>query len=110
MKNLLTETIETLKNHDKTPTDVLWLGSKEAHFNWEIFRQLADESYDDGYGCAEVAENLCVVGDNWWLERHEYDGREWWEYKELPIKPLEEAVPIKLISAYAGELKFIKIT
>ena len=30
----------------------------------------------------EVAEDLVVVGDNWWIERHEYDGNEWWEYKE----------------------------
>lgn len=24
-----------------------------------------------------------------WLERHEYDGSEWWEYKTMPTEPFE---------------------
>lgn len=31
--------------------------------------------------------SLKIVGDNWWLERHEYDGAEWFEFKTLPQKP-----------------------
>ena len=31
-----------------------------------------------------MAEDLVVVGDNWWIERRDYDGSEWWEYKEKP--------------------------
>jgi hypothetical protein len=30
---------------------------------------------------------LEIVGDDWWLERHEYDGAEWWEYKTKPSMP-----------------------
>ena len=28
-----------------------------------------------------------AVGDNWWLERAEYDGSEWWEFKTIPKEP-----------------------
>ena len=54
-----------------------------------MFRQLS------GY---QVADDLVVVGDSWWLERHEYDGSEWWEYKEKP-KLISE---IKEVSHLAG--------
>lgn len=30
------------------------------------------------------------MGDDWWLERHEYDGSEWFELKELPDKPKQK--------------------
>jgi len=30
--------------------------------------------------------SLTVAGDDWWLERHGYDGSEWWEFKTLPKK------------------------
>jgi hypothetical protein len=29
---------------------------------------------------------IIVVGKDWWLERHEYDGSEWWEFKTMPDK------------------------
>lgn len=46
----------------------------------------------------DVLEDFVVVGDNWWIERHEYDGNEWWEYKEKP-KQISE---IKEVSHLAG--------
>ena len=49
----------------------------------------------NGFGGAEVNENLFVVGADWWLERHEYDGSEWWEFKTLPTKPPLERAPEK---------------
>lgn len=32
-------------------------------------------------------DGLTLVGEDFWLERKEYDGQEWWEYKTTPIKP-----------------------
>lgn len=32
----------------------------------------------------EVAHDLKIVGDDWWLERSEYDGAERWNFKTLP--------------------------
>lgn len=85
--NLKTETIKILKKYNKLPSDIKWVGCRSFKIPINKFWKLADRMYDAGYGHAEVAEDLLVVGDNWWLERHEYDGSEWWEYKELPQVP-----------------------
>ena len=44
----------------------------------------ADVEYDSGYGAAEVAPDLKLIGEDFWLERAEYDGSEWREYKTIP--------------------------
>ena len=87
MSNLLVETIEVLKNYNKTINDINWVGNGKYYFDVNEFLNIANVEYDNGYGAQEVAQDLLVVGDNWWLERHEYDGSEWWEYKEIPLKP-----------------------
>lgn len=33
-----------------------------------------------------VATDLVLVGDDWWIERAEYDGSEWWEFKSIPVR------------------------
>lgn len=88
--NLKDETIEVLREHGKTKDDVWWAGTEGREIPLVLFWQYTDKIYDNGYGGAEVNSDLIVVGDNWWLERHEYDGSEWWEYKELPQRPKEE--------------------
>lgn len=85
--NLKTETIEILEKHNKTLSDIKWVGCRTYKIPIEEFYKLADRQYNTSYGAVEVAEDLIVVGDSWWLERHEYDGSEWWEYKELPKEP-----------------------
>ncbi len=91
--NLLTETIEALKENGQTPEQVMWCGTDDFWFTWEEFVALANKEYDDGFGAPEVDFNLLVVGKDWWLERHEYDGSEWWEYKQTPVKPGQRDVP-----------------
>ncbi len=87
MRNLLKETIDDLAKNGKTLDDVAWIGCKDFMIPMDEFLRLADANYDDGYGGTEVADDLVVVGDGWWLERHNYDGSEWWEYKEQPKTP-----------------------
>ena len=84
--NLLKETIEVLRKYGKTENDVKWVGSKDGEYaiSWEEFEKIANVEYDNGYGAAKVALDLVVVGDDWWLERYEYDGAECWDYKEKP--------------------------
>ena len=86
--NLLKETKDVLVQHNKTPADVRWVGNNIHAATWEQFEQVADFDYDHGYGGNEISMQFMVVGDDWWLERHEYDGSEWWEYKTMP-KPRE---------------------
>lgn len=84
MINLLQETLNILERKGKTPKDVLWVGNEYKKTTWENFAEIADFSYDNGYGINEIADELVIVGDNWWLERGEYDGSEWWSFKQLP--------------------------
>ena len=88
MVNLLEETIEVLKSKGKDEKDVMWVGSRDGKYaiSWEEFKKIADIEYDCKFGAQEIAEDLVVVGKDWWLERHEYDGSEWWEFKTLPRK------------------------
>lgn len=91
---LLEETIKVLQQNNKTLDDIIWFGSKDVELKGDLSKVL-DFDYDNGYGGQEVFEDLVLVGKDFWLERHEYDGSEWWEYKELPMKP-ERAVELGL--------------
>ena len=85
--NLLQETKAVLRENGKSLKDIKWVGCDAFTIPLENFVACADKEYDNGFGAQEVATDIVVVGNNWWLERHEYDGCEWWEYKELPHKP-----------------------
>lgn len=86
MVNLHTQTIEILEKHNHTFENVVWIGTLDGNQiipkdEWE---KLLNVDYNDGYGANEIYSKLAVVGKDFWLERHEYDGSEWWEYKTLP--------------------------
>lgn len=87
--NLLQETLDALKENGKTPADVRWVGreSINAKCSWDEFVKQANFEYNNGYGWPEIPKDLVVVGDDWWIERAEYDGAEWWEFKTLPVEP-----------------------
>jgi hypothetical protein len=85
--NLLAETRRTLAEHGIHPAEVDWVGTADRWTTWEDFAAHADRKYDAGFGAQEVGVDLLVVGPDWWLERHEYDGSEWWEFKSPPRKP-----------------------
>ena len=88
MSNLKEETLEELEAHGYSIGDVAWVGSDDYEIPVDRFWELADVEYDSGFGCQEVATDLMVVlDDGSWLERHEYDGSEWWEYKRTPERP-----------------------
>lgn len=85
-KNLLEETLATMQANQRTPADVRWVGSCGGDYavSWEDFAQMADRDYDAGYGFCEVVPDLVVVGDDWWMQRHEYAGKEWWQFNTPP--------------------------
>jgi len=88
IKNLLEETIEFLKYKGKSPENVLWVGDAKMSFSWDEFSAKAKQiTYDNGFGAQEISDSLMVVGDNWWLERYEYDGSECWVFKTYPHRP-----------------------
>lgn len=86
--NLLQETKDFLKRLGISSNDVLWVGiENKQYMTWQEFAESANFDYDNGFGGQEVEPSLIVVGNNFWLERHEYDGSEWWEYKSMPVMP-----------------------
>lgn len=93
-KNLLDETLRVLNSHDKTPADVLWVGAESfGRFSWSDFEKRADIEYDFGYGAQEVAYDLIICGEGWWMTRREYDGSECWQWHEQPEPPQKERAP-----------------
>ena len=88
MRNLLEETIKKIEEYNHTIHEVKFVTDDNVYCDWEDFvRDAKNYNYDAGFGGIEVNINLNVVGKNWWLERHEYDGSEWWEHKSIPIAP-----------------------
>ena len=94
MSNLWEETIEFLKENDKTFEDVLFIQGEDFKVAKENFEIVAKKTnYNDSFGAQHVATDLVLVGDGWWIERFEYDGSEWWEFKTIPTEK-SEVVPI----------------
>lgn len=94
MNNLLKETLEILEENWKTESDVdyiIWYtnfdGEYKVYNTFEYFKKIADKIYDCWYWTNEVQLGLKIVWKDFWLERFEYDGSEWWEFKEFPKKP-----------------------
>lgn len=82
--NLLQETISAIPNN----AEVLWVGSYDGNLaiSWNEFTEIAkDIEYDEDYGSNKIPLDLVVVGKDWWLERSEYDGSEWWSLKKQPV-------------------------
>lgn len=88
MTNFLKETIEDLKQQGIDPDDVVWVGSSDGKFSvsWTDFMRFADVNYDSGFGGQEIADDIVIVGKDWWFSRHEYDGSEGWEFHTLPTR------------------------
>ena len=101
--NLLNETLSDLQDNNKTEKDVLWVGCKDFKTTWENFKEVADVDYDSGYGAPKVAEDLIIMGNTFWLERHEYDGSEWWEYKDKDISEPTKIQYIKAVTVNQAE-------
>lgn len=94
MTNLLEETISDLKLEGKQISDIIWIGSYDGSLIVPLseFESVFNIEYDDGFGAQEIASDLVIVGKDWWMERHEYDGAESWRFKKIPV--MEDAPEI----------------
>lgn len=88
--HLVEETLTALAASGLTSHDVRWVGSASGEYaiSWEAFASIAaGVVYDPGCGdfdVNEIAADLVVVGDSWWLERWVRGGEEGWRYKMKP--------------------------
>lgn len=98
--NLWEETVRDLSRLGKSWADVVAVTGNLFRISKEQFKKLAQKTnYDNGYGAPEIATDLKIVGSDWWLERHEYDGSEWWEYKTMP----DIVLPLKSVERLSVE-------
>jgi len=106
--NLLKETLNILNKNRLKQSDVLWCGSVDfGYFTWQDFKDLANTDYHNRSGL-EVATDIVIVTKKGYLERHNYDGSEWWEYKEIPKMPKNYRKPIALTDGQADEFRSSK--
>jgi len=101
LTNLLDETIDALEKAKKTLDDIKYVTTSVYDYRTDTYKNVAWEliefvqearhfNYDPGFGFEQVDHSLRLVGDNWWMERVEYEGMEWWEFKTLPECPEEK--------------------
>ena len=100
--NLLSETIDAIKDSGHTPEDICFIGSRESGHSctWEEYKKLADIEYGNGYGSQEVARDLIIVfkdGSSMW--REEFDVAEWWSFARPFQFPTEQKTISRLVVA-----------
>lgn len=85
MTNLLAETIQELTEKGLGPGDVHFVMLGRLWITWGEFAEIAQHvNYDSGFGSAKIRGDLKVVGRDWWFDRGEYDGSEWWSFCRRP--------------------------
>ena len=100
---LVKETIGVIKEEGYSESDIEWVGSKDGKYgmSWDSFKKAFEKiEYDCGYGHQEVASDLVVVGNGWWLERSEYDGAEGWNFKKMPVASKNQLSFDKILGAW----------
>ena len=89
-ESLLEETLRVLKDRGLKSQNVQYVLTSKVWMTWEEFANIAKKVYyDSGYGIQEIEPSLKVVGIDWWLERAEYDGSEWWKFCTMPLRSVQ---------------------
>ena len=98
--NLLSETIDAIKDSGHTPEDIYFIGSRESGHSctWEEYKKLADIEYDKGYGSQKVARDLIIVfKDGSSMCREESHAAEWWSFARPFQLPTEQKTISRLV-------------
>ena len=93
--NLKEATLEVLRNHGKRKEDIKYVCGEDFQIRLDHFWKLADTEYDP-YGAPEIATDLTLVGEDFWMERCECDGAELWDFHTMPDTT---GLPIREITA-----------
>ena len=107
--NFQKETLNALKENGKTWEDVRFVQNEKFSVqDLDVFFKSMDFCYDSDYGGDVIEPKLVIVGDDWWLERHEYDGASWWEFKKIPIEICRENVKMVKTKEYTTTVFLLK--
>lgn len=74
--------LSDFESHSCDKKLILKVGHTEKEM--EAFLNELDFEYDSGYSIQYLFGTIWLKSNEAWLERGEYDGSEWWEYKERP--------------------------
>jgi hypothetical protein len=91
LRNFWEETMRVLEENLER-INVMWVGKRDGSYTmtFEEFEHYALQvNYDGGFGGHYIPLDFVVVGADWWLERGEYDGSEWWEFKRMPVAKVD---------------------
>lgn len=101
--NLYEETMAELNAAGYEPSDIKAVFGETYQIPIDNFLKLAKATdYDSNYGAQEVAFDLRILlNDGAWLERGEYDGKEWWQLRKSP-QPPAEIRKIKHLAVFGG--------
>lgn len=98
--NLLEKATEVLHKNDRRWEDVRSLQDLDgeyALFGLDAIQHVLDVCHESGYGTQEIANDLVIVGDGWWMDRRCYDGAEWWAFNEQPKIARADAKVIRYV-------------
>ena len=89
--NAKKELLEILKENNKTVDNIVAIFIKYELNYAKIIEINTIEQLDFNYNDGGIQElyGYVLLDDQDWLERHDYDGSEWWEYKKYPSHLLE---------------------
>lgn len=94
--SLLATLRECLRSHDKTLSDILWVGNEEYTISTDSYLKLLAET--ENYEWNKVSTDLIVVGQDFWIERQNvYSCDEYCEYHSL-VDPVENILSVPLQS------------
>lgn len=82
--NLKEETLEVLHNHGKRKEDVKFVRGDDFRISLEQFWKLADTEYNSSYSAPEIATDLALIGEDFWMTRCVYEGAELWDFHTMP--------------------------
>lgn len=94
--DLYDETMGVLSKNKKTFDDVIAICGKEFQITKDDFLKYSHTEYNNGFGACRVAKDLLIIGSDWWLERNENRGAEYWKFKRFPNY---KNLPFKKINA-----------
>lgn len=84
-----------------------WIGTSNSVFEGDI-QSILDVDYESNdYLIASeftVSDDLIVVGDDWWIERHIHDCYEWWEFKSFERGQSNEGFSYSIICYFLGSI------
>lgn len=76
----------TYHSDEENAIDPIKLPVEYTEEQYNEFLEKLDFVYDSGYG-TQYLEGIIWYENDAYSERGEYDGSEWWEYRQTPIIP-----------------------